>query len=113
MQARRSKYSYKISPSVLPERVCVSLFLCISCAHTCHDRHLFYRQCVPDMTQEYVFRGSRDDEIDVLRRCEVPDNRLSDIGGLVSCHYIIPGTALIRSHGSLVALLPLTSHHSS
>ena len=91
----------------------VSLSLCIFCAHTSHDRHPPYRQRVPDMTQQDVLRGSRDYEIDVLGRCKVPNNRLSDIGGLVSCNYIIPRTALIRSHGSLVALSPLTSHDSN
>ena len=40
----------------------------------------------------------------------MPHNGLSDVGGLVCSDYIIPRTALIRSHGLDAALIHPLSH---
>lgn len=52
----------------------------------------------------------RYDKVDIFWRCEVPHNGLSDVGGLVCSDYIIPRTALIRSHGLDAALIHPSSH---
>lgn len=41
--------------------------------------------------------GLRDDEIEVLRASEVADAGVSNVGGFVSCHHVVPYTHLFSS----------------